>query len=46
LWQQNILSCNNLNFCCNIAQHFATNDKFMSTKQIRGNTVNYIITIL
>jgi hypothetical protein len=46
LWQHNILSCNNLDFCCNIAQPFATNDKFLPTKHICNNTINYIAIIL
>jgi hypothetical protein len=46
LWQHNILSCNDLGICCNIAQPFATNDKFLPTKHICGNTFNYITTIL
>jgi hypothetical protein len=41
-----ILLCSDLDFCCNIAQHFATNDKFMSTEHICGNTIKYIATIL
>jgi hypothetical protein len=42
-WQYNILS---LDFCSNTLHPFATNDKFTSTKHIRNNTINYIITIL
>jgi hypothetical protein len=37
---------NNLYYCCNIAQFFTTNDKFLPTKRIHENTVNYIATIL
>jgi hypothetical protein len=29
-----------------MAQSFATNDKFMPTEHICGNTFNYIVTIL
>jgi hypothetical protein len=46
LWQYNILSCNDLYFCYNIAQPFATNDKFMPTEHIPDNTINYTTTIL
>jgi hypothetical protein len=41
-WQKNNLSCNNLDFCCNIAELFAMNDKFVPNKHIRGNTFIYI----
>jgi hypothetical protein len=45
-WQYNILPCNDLDFCCNIAQPFVTNDKFMATEHICGNIIKYIATIL
>jgi hypothetical protein len=45
-WQHIILLCNDLDFCCNIAQHLVMNDKFMPIKHIRGNNINYITTIL
>jgi hypothetical protein len=32
--------------CCNIKQHLAMNDKIMPTEHNRGNTNNYITTIL
>jgi hypothetical protein len=41
-----MLSCNDLDFCCNIAQPFAMNNKFMPIEHIRGNTISYIATIL
>jgi hypothetical protein len=45
-WQYNNLSCNDLEFCCNIAQLFAMSDKFVPTKHIGGNTVINIAKIL
>jgi hypothetical protein len=46
LWQHNILSRNDLDFCCSIAQPFAMNAKFLPSKHICGNTFNYIAIIL
>jgi hypothetical protein len=44
--RDNTIFYHGLDFCRNIAQPFATNAKFLPTEHIRGNTINYIATIL